>query len=91
MAEVREAARTLVRRVAEGGEIPTALLHRFANVVLRSELVEAAKRLLDSSPTFAVRRAMELASLVLTIGTIQSVVVGSEHGVADEGWPGKDS
>jgi hypothetical protein len=91
MAEVREAARTLVRRVAEGGEIPTALLHQFANVVLRSELVEAANRLLDSSPTFAIRRAMELAGLVLTVGASQSAVVGSERGVADEAWPGKDS
>jgi hypothetical protein len=91
MAEVREVAQKLVHRVAEGGEIPTAPLHNFANVVLRSELVEAANRLLDSSPTFVVRRAMELAGLVLTVGTIQSAVVGSEHGVADEGWPGKDS
>ena len=91
MADVREAARTLAHRVAEGGEIPTALLHNFADVVLRSELVEAANRLLDSSPTFAVRRAMELAGLVLSVGASQSAVVGSEHGVADEAWPGRNS
>lgn len=59
-------AQKLVHRAAEGGEIPTALLHNFADVVLG-------------------RRAMELAGLVLIVGTSRSVVAGSERGVADEG------
>jgi hypothetical protein len=79
MAEVREVAQKLVHRVAEGGEIPTALLHNFADVVLRSELIGAANRLLDAPPTFAVRRAMDLAALVLSIGASESGPIGEGH------------
>ena len=93
MAEVREAAQALVRRVAEGGEIPIAVLHDLANLVLNSELVDVASRLLNASPSFAVRRAMELAGLVLTVGASESdrAMVGPELGKAAEARPGKDS
>ncbi|MGB5285802.1 MAG: hypothetical protein WBM75_20115 [Polyangiales bacterium] len=65
MSEVRAYARALVRRVAEGGEIPMASLRELGDLVLRSELVAVSRQLLDGPPEFALRRAMELAGLIL--------------------------
>jgi hypothetical protein len=65
MSEVRACARELVQRVAEGGEIPIASLRELGELVLRSELVALSRQLLDGPPEFALRRAMELAGLVL--------------------------
>jgi len=65
MSEVRACARALVRRVAEGGEIPIASLRELGDLVLRSELVAVSHQLLAGPPEFALRRAMELAGLVL--------------------------
>jgi hypothetical protein len=67
MSEVRACARALVRRVAEGGEIPLASLRELGDLVLRSELVAVSHQLLDGPPGFALRRAMELAGLVLAV------------------------
>ena len=62
----------LVQRVAEGGEIPMASLRELGDLVLRSELVALSRQLLDGPPDFALRRAMELAGLVLaTVGRDQ--------------------
>jgi hypothetical protein len=70
MSEVRACARGLVRRVAEGGEIPMASLRELGDLVLRSELVVVSHQLLEGPPEFALRRAMEVAGLVLaTVGT----------------------
>ena len=65
MSEVRACARALVQRVAEGGEIPIASLRELGDLVLRSELVAAGHQLVEGSPEFALRRAMELAGLLL--------------------------
>ncbi len=65
MSEVRARAKALVQRVAEGGEIPIASLRELGDLVLRSELVAVSQQLLDGPPEFALRRAMELAGLVL--------------------------
>ena len=65
MSDVRARARALVRRVAEGGEIPIASLRELADLALRSELVAVSQQLLDGPPEFALRRAMELAGLIL--------------------------
>ncbi len=67
MSEVRACARALVQRVAEGGEIPIASLRELADLVLRSELVAVSQQLLDGPPEFALRRAMELAGLILAV------------------------
>ena len=67
MSEVRACARALVRRVAEGGEIPITSLRELAELVRRSELVAVSQQLLDGPPEFALRRAMELAGLVLAV------------------------
>jgi hypothetical protein len=65
MSEVRARARELVQRVAEGGEIPIASLRELGDLVLRSELVAVGHQLVEGPPEFALRRAMELAGLVL--------------------------
>ncbi|NNE20780.1 MAG: hypothetical protein HKN10_20110 [Myxococcales bacterium] len=73
LSDVRACARALVQRVAEGGEIPLASLRELGGLVLRSELVAVSQQLLDGPPDFALRRAMELAGLVL------AVVATDEH------------
>ena len=65
MSEVRACARALVQRVTEGGEIPMASLRELAELALRSELVAVSQQLLDGPHEFALRRAMELAGLIL--------------------------
>jgi hypothetical protein len=65
MSEVRACARALVRRVAEGGEIPIASLRELGDLVLRSELVALSRQLLDGPPELALRRAMELSGSIL--------------------------
>ncbi len=67
MSDVRACARALVQRVAEGGEIPIASLRELAELMQRSELVAVSQQLLDGPPEFALRRAMELAGLVLAV------------------------
>jgi len=87
--ELREAARALVLRVADGGELPIEALRDFAALTLRCELVHLAQRLQDASPEFAVRRAMELASLVLTLGAKPGAAEDSSHAdVASDGSVG---
>ena len=65
--DLREAARALVLRVADGDDVPIEALRELAALTLQCELVQLAQRLQDAPPEFAVRRAMELASLVLTL------------------------
>jgi hypothetical protein len=67
MSDVRACARALVQRVAEGGEIPIASLRELAELMQRSELVAVSQQLLDGPPEFALRRAMELAGLILAV------------------------
>jgi hypothetical protein len=42
-------------------------LREVAELVQRSELVAGSQQLLDGPPEFALRRAMELAGLVLAV------------------------
>jgi hypothetical protein len=53
MSDVRRAAAALLHRVADGGEIPMGVLRGFAELVLRSELVEASRQVLEGPPEFA--------------------------------------
>ena len=68
MSDVRRAAAALLHRVADGGEIPMSVLREFAELVMCSELVAGARAVLDGPPEFALRRALELASIVLAVG-----------------------
>jgi hypothetical protein len=76
MSDVHRTAAALLHRVADGGEIPVEVSHGFAELVLRSELVAGSRQVLDAPPELAVRRAVELASVVLAVG----VGVEREHG-----------
>jgi hypothetical protein len=78
MSEVRACARVLVQRVAEGGEIPIASLRELGGLVLRSELVAVSHQLLEGPPEFALRRAMELAGLLLAEVATDECEVGEE-------------
>jgi len=79
MSDVRRAAAALLHRVADGGEIPMSVLREFAELVMCSELVAGARAVLDGPPEFALRRALELASIVLAVG------VGAKDEQAKEG------
>jgi hypothetical protein len=68
MSDVHAAAAALLHRVADGGEIPVEVSHGLAELVLRSELVAGSRQVLDAPPELAVRRAVELASVVLAFG-----------------------
>ncbi|KPK17243.1 MAG: hypothetical protein AMJ62_01945 [Myxococcales bacterium SG8_38] len=78
MENVHAAAATLLHRVAEGGEISISVLREFAELVLRSELLEASRQVLEGPPEFALRRALELASLVLRVRVVDDVEKGQE-------------
>ncbi len=68
MDEVHRAAASLLHRVADGGEIPIEVLRGLAELVLRSELVAGSRQVLDGLPALAMRRAVELATVVLSSG-----------------------
>jgi len=78
MSDVHWAATGLLHRVADGGKIPMTVLREFAELVMCSELVASARAVLDGPPEFALRRALELASVVLAVG------VGAESEQAKE-------
>jgi hypothetical protein len=89
MHELRKAASALVMQVADGSEVSIAALHSFATITLRCELVQLAQRLLDAPPEFAVRRAMELTGLVLTLGsTDRTAEESSQADAASDGTIG---
>lgn len=73
-------------RVADRDEVPMEALREFAALTLQCELVQLAQRLQEAPPEFAVRRGMELASLVLTWGTkLQTAEGPSPADAASEG------
>ncbi|MGB5375857.1 MAG: hypothetical protein WBM75_09740 [Polyangiales bacterium] len=78
LSDVQRAAAALLHRVANGGEIPIEVLRGFAELVLRSEMVQVSRQVLDGPPEFAVRRALELASLVLGVRVVDDAEKGKE-------------
>jgi hypothetical protein len=55
------------------------VLREFAELVLRSELVEASRQVLEGPPEFALTRALELASLVLDVRVVDDSEKGKEE------------
>lgn len=80
MNQLRKAARAVVLQVADDAEVPMEALDGFASLTLRCELVHLAQRLVDALPEFAVRGAMELASLPLTLEMAMPVSQGASRG-----------
>ena len=73
---VKNRARDLLRAVADGGDVSIARVHDFARAVIEMPTFQVAQELLhDVSPEFAVRKALELASMVLSAdnGATESV------------------
>jgi nucleoside-triphosphatase THEP1 len=73
---VKNRARDLLRAVASGGDVSIARVHDFARAVIEMPTFQVAQELLhDVSPEFAVRKALELASMVLSAddGAAESV------------------
>ena len=63
---VKNLARDLLRAVADGGDVPIAQVHDFASAVIETPVIQVAREILqDASLEFAVRKALELASMVL--------------------------
>jgi hypothetical protein len=77
---VRKTASDLLHTVADGGEVSIAQVRDFANAVLASEPYRLANALLHASPEFAVRRALELAALVLADGNQVSPAQHAQEG-----------
>ena len=76
---VKNRARDLLRAVADGGDVPIAQIHDFARAVIEAPPFRVAQEVLQGgSPEFAVRKALELASVVLRAddGAAVSVVGG---------------
>ena len=72
---VKNRARDLLRAVADGGDVPIAQVHDLARAVIEAPPFQIAQEVLqDASDEFALRRALELASLVLMPMTAQSTV-----------------
>jgi hypothetical protein len=46
------------------------VLREFAELVLRSEMVQVSRQVLEGPPEFAVRRTLELASFVLGVRVV---------------------
>ena len=82
---VKNRARDLLRAVADGGDVPIAQVHDLARAVIEAPPFQIAQEILqDASAEFALRRALELASLVLMPMTAQPTVsqrvCGDERG-----------
>jgi hypothetical protein len=77
---VKNLALDLVCAVADGGDVSIARVHDFARAVIEMPTFQVAQELLhDVSPEFAVRKALELASMVLSAddGAAASVAAGT--------------
>ena len=64
---VKNRARVLLRAVVDGGDVSVARIRDFARAVIETPAFQVAQDILqDPSPEFAVRKVLELASMVLS-------------------------
>ena len=64
---VKNHARDLLRAVADGGDVSIAWIRDFASAVIQAPAFQLAQEILqEESPEFTVRKAIELASIVLS-------------------------
>ena len=82
---VKNHARDLLRAVADGGDVSIAQFHELARAVIEAPPFRIEQEVLqDTSAEFALRRALELAAIVLTPMTAQTTVshklCGNERG-----------
>jgi hypothetical protein len=64
---VKNRARDLLRAVVDGGDVPVARIRDFARAVIETPAFHTAQEILQGgSPEFAIRKVLELASMVLS-------------------------
>ncbi len=79
---VKNLARDLLRAVADGGDVPIAQVHDLARAVIEAPALQLARQILHGgSPEFAVRKALELASMVLSTDDGAAEDFAAERGV----------
>ena len=82
---VKNLARDLLRAVADGGDVPIAQVHGLARAVIEAPPFQIAQEVLqNTSAEFALRRALELAAMVLAPMAAQPTLLqrvsGDERG-----------
>ena len=60
-----EAAKALLRDIADGRSIVPERAHALADTILQSELAEAARAVYNAESHFLLRRVIHLAALIL--------------------------
>ncbi|MDH3656319.1 MAG: hypothetical protein OEN21_18825 [Myxococcales bacterium] len=79
---VKNCARDLLRAVADGDDVPIAQVHDLARAVVEAPAFQVARQILQGgSPEFAVRKALELASMVLSADDGAGENLAAETGV----------
>ena len=79
---VKNLARDLLRAAADGGDVPIAQLHKLARAVIEAPPFQIAQEILqNTSAEFALRRALELAAMVLAPMAAQPTVLQRVSGV----------
>ena len=64
---VKNRARDLLRAVVDGGDVSVARIRDLARAVIETPAFQVAQEILQGgSPEFAVRKVLELASMVLS-------------------------
>jgi len=77
---VKNRARDLLRAVVDGGDVPVERIRDFARAVIETPAFQVAQEILQGgSPEFAVRKVLELASMVLSAdeGAAERVAEGT--------------
>ena len=83
---VKNRARDLLRTVVDGGDVPVARIRDFARAVIETPAFQVAQEILQGgSPEFAVRKALELASMVLRADDGAAVTVVGGRGIIAPG------
>ncbi|MDH3726494.1 MAG: hypothetical protein OER77_03100 [Myxococcales bacterium] len=78
---VKNRARDLLRAVAHGGDVSIARVHDLARALIETPAFQLAQEILqDASPEFAIRRALELASMVLSADDAAGESVSQRRG-----------
>jgi hypothetical protein len=86
---VKNRARDLLRTVANGGDVSIARVHDLARAVNETPAFQLAQELLhDVSPEFAVRKALELASMVLSADDGAAEIVSQRRSAMKKGRSG---
>jgi len=86
---VKNRARDLLRAVADGGDVSIARVQDLARAVIETPAFQLAQEILqDASSEFAIRRALELASMVLSADDGAAEIVSQRRSAMKKGRSG---